>query len=39
MREREYLCSHPSYKRSKMIYRETYGVLNKLGCGGFVEQL
>jgi hypothetical protein len=33
--EREYICSHPNYgTRGKRIYRETYGVLKKLGCGG-----
>jgi hypothetical protein len=32
--EREYVCSHPNYPRKKNIYRETYGVLKKLGCFG-----
>jgi len=34
VREREYHCSHPKYPRVKVIYRETFGVLKKLGCGG-----
>lgn len=33
--EREYICGHPAYKgKGKRIYRETFGVLKKLGCGG-----
>lgn len=38
MREREYLCRNPKYPRNKMIYRETFGVLKKLGCGGAIEK-
>lgn len=34
VREREYHCKHPLYPKGKVIYRETFGVLKKLGCGG-----
>jgi hypothetical protein len=34
VREREYHCRHPViYPRGKVIYRETFGVLKKVGCG------
>jgi len=31
--DREFVCYHPKYKNGKRIYRETFGVLKKLGCG------
>ena len=31
--DREFVCYNPKYKNGKRIYRETFGVLKKLGCG------
>jgi hypothetical protein len=39
VRGREYHCSNPKYPNKKVIYKETYGVLKKLGCGGYLHHV
>lgn len=34
----QYHCSNPKYPRKKVIYRETFMVLKKLGCGGALSK-